>query len=153
CLLDFVSLTVIAFRFRLPAAHALAVPCLTVAFLMGYLLALGKAQPGAEQMIAATIAADTGAALLALFAVVAVVAELFWRAGAITHARFYAVGGVVLVLVSLALVTPSGKDVPARGAIVYGVAGIGVLAINFRWRRDELTYFGLLLLIAASLWG
>src|SRR6185369_11294143 len=49
CLLDFVALTIVAFRYRLPAAHALALPCLTSAFLMGYALAQGMTHdPTAE---------------------------------------------------------------------------------------------------------
>src|SRR5262249_45323579 len=137
-----------------PVAHALAIPCLTAAFLMGVALTLGHAPAAdAEKMLAVLVSAETGTTLLGLFAVVAAVAELFWRMGAPAHARFYSVGAIVIVLGSLALVTPTGLSAPGRAAIVYAVAGAGVLAVNSRWRRKEATYLGVLLLITASLWG
>ncbi len=165
CLLDFAALTVVAFRFGLPVVHALAVPCLTAAFVTACSLFSGAGHavdhelPG--KMLDVVTSPQTGVALLLLFGVCGLVAEWMAREGAVEHGRYYAAGAIGLLLMSLALVTRAAVD-PLVGrisnpsywaALVYGIGGAGTLLLNRRWRRDELTYLGLSLLIGASLWG
>ena len=157
CLLDFAALTVIAFCFNLPVVHALAIPCLSAAFVTTCALLSGQAhgsgQDLAERMLTVVTSPGTGAALLLLFAACGIVSEWMARAGAVAHGKYYAAGAIGLMLLSLALVAPAGLVEPVRAALVFGLGGLGTLLLNRRWRRAELTYLGLVLLIAASLWG
>ena len=58
---------------------------------------------------------------------------------------------------SLILVTHQGLHPRIANAvdpmIVYGVYGLGSLAMAARWKRREWTYFGLALLVGATLWA
>ena len=59
-------------------------------------------------------------------------------------------------MLSLLLVTLNGYRDPeqaVRAMLVYGLYGAGGLAINFRWRVPTLSYVGLVLVSAATLWG
>src|SRR5262249_7110984 len=131
CALNFVALTAVAFRCRLPLAHAAALPCLVVGYLTGFYLLGGRLAladdllPGRMRDLASS--AETGTALLAMFLVLGAVAELLARLGHFGHGRCYALGAVGVALASLALVTPRGLDEPGRAAVVYAVYGAGIL--------------------------
>ncbi|HKB39041.1 MAG TPA: hypothetical protein VKD72_21555, partial [Gemmataceae bacterium] len=156
CALDFVALTVVALRFGLPVAHAVALPCLTGAYLMAWFLSRGLLQVPDDELPARMLelmeAPATGTAILVLFALCSVVSELLARWVAGEHGKFYAFGSAGIALLSLAFVTPHGLQEPARALIVYAVTGIGALLLNLRWRRAEATSAGLVLLIGATLW-
>src|SRR4029077_11117675 len=50
CALDFLAFTAVAFRFGLPVAHAVALPCLTGGYLMASFLMRGLLRVPPEQM-------------------------------------------------------------------------------------------------------
>ncbi|MCI0459977.1 MAG: hypothetical protein L0Z62_23750, partial [Gemmataceae bacterium] len=157
CTLNFAALTVVGFRSRLPIAHAAALGCLTVAYLMGfYRLAGGlTGHEGrlAERLVELANSAQTGTALAALFVLFGVVGEVLARLGHTRHGKVYALAAVVVAALSLTLVTVHGAREPARPVAVYALYGAGLLVSNLRWRRAEWTYAGLGLLGVASLWA
>jgi hypothetical protein len=154
CALDFAVLSVVAFRFQLPAAHAAALPCVLVAYLTSFHLIAGKIEaadgPG---LVRAAFSAQSGAALVMLAVVLGCGAEWLARRHAREHAMFYAVGAAVTAGLSLAIVTGRGVTDPGRATLVYAVYGVGFLAANARWRRPATTSLGLVLLIGATLWS
>ena len=156
-LIDFAALTIVAFRFGLPVAHALGIPCLTAAVVaIGALLAgvpgTSETSP-ADQMLAFVLAPHTGIVLLGLFALCALAAELIARAGIVDHGKYYAVGSIVVALLGLALVMQDGPSQPGLAAFACGFVGVGVLMMNRRWHQEILSYLGYSLLVGASLWG
>jgi hypothetical protein len=163
CALDFVALTAIAFRYGLPAAHILALPCLTGACLSATFLAAGAplSTPDAELpslLLAHVLAPPTAMLLLALALPCGLFSEVLARRAAPAHGLAYALGAGGLLLLGVALATPYGlaptpHAEPGRALLVYALAGTGILALNARWRRAEATYLGLALLVAATLWG
>jgi hypothetical protein len=156
-LLDFAALSVLAFGRGLAGAHALALPCLTAAAMVGSFLLRGVYSVPHEQlpqrMLELAYSSETAGTLLALFALFGLISEVLARGGAKRHAGFYVGGAVFAALAAVALVTHVGLEQPAQALGVYAAAGLGILALNLRWRRIECTWGGLVLLVAASLWG
>src|SRR5262249_10830752 len=157
CTLDFVAFTAVAFRFGLPVAHAVALPCATGAYLMAWFLSRGLLQAPADEVPARMLelmeAPATGTAVLVLFAVCGAVSELLTRWVTAEHGKFYAVGSAGIALLSLGLATPYGPREPAHALVVYAATGAGALLLNLRWRRAEASYAGVLLLAGATLWA
>ena len=104
CTLNFAVLTAVAFAWRLPVAHAVALPCLAVGYLTAFHLPRGDviADLSLWQVL---FLPSSGTALVVPVMLLAVVAEWLVRAGQRSHGVFYAVGGGVLALVSLVLVS------------------------------------------------
>ncbi|NQT13788.1 MAG: hypothetical protein HQ582_13630 [Planctomycetes bacterium] len=156
------ALVFVAFRYRFPVAHAGAIACMGLVYLTAYHvlagnLALIPADHAAIQMLHAAASAQSGVALVGLFGLLAVAAEMLDRWGYRRHAEQYAGGSVVVALVSLLVVTSQtvlhrGADAPLATA-VYAVYAVGCLLLNVRFRKPLLTYLGLGLLGGATLWG
>jgi hypothetical protein len=158
CVADAAILSVLAFRWRMPYAHAAALPCLALAVLLivqlalGHLAELPEATPGwwlAEQLFSPS----GGIALAILMALLAAGAEGLARAGRHVHAASYALGSAALGLGALLTTACHGVESPWPAALVHALAGGCALAMFARWRRPALPYTGLGLLVAASLWG
>ncbi len=156
--LDGVALVLAAFRWRLPVLHAGAIACMTLAYLTGFHVIysdLPLRNTDAATMLEVFTSAQSGTALVGLFALYAAASELLARWGRRRHAVIYAGGAAVMALLGLMLTTTHGllDDRNAlRAAVLYTIYGAGSLAAVARWRRVELSYIGLALLGAAPLW-
>src|SRR5208283_4094923 len=99
---------------------------------LGYLTAihwaLGHLQ-GAEQsgwqLLEVLFSAQSGTALAALVALLAILAETTTRAGRPRDGTCYAIGCGALAFVSLALVTLQHPTAPAHALVIYGLYGLG----------------------------
>lgn len=161
-LVNAATLSLVAFRYRLPMAHAGAIACVAVAYLVGFYMGVGDLSPelptdAGRHLMGLLIDARTGTALAPLFAVLAVAAEGLARIGRRRHAVQYLGGAAVVALASLALVTVhrlttgAGRDLHAMA--VYALYGTVSLAMAARWPRKRFVYLGLALWVGASLWG
>jgi len=150
CALDFVVLTLVALRFGMAIVHAAALPCLA----LGYLTACHAIMGSADTALSGWLfSAESGSSLVLLVVVLGCGAEVIARSGRRADGGYYAVAAGAAALMSLFLVTVEGAGQPARAALVYALYGAGALATNFRWQRESVSYTGLGLLIAASLWA
>ncbi len=160
--LNAAALGFVAFRYRFPIAHAGAIASAAAVYLTGYHVARGDlalvvAEGAGAEMLRLAASAQSGAALVGLFALVGLVAEVLGRLGYRRDAEQYAGGSVVVALVSLVVVTAhvlAGRGADAPIALgVYATYGLGSLLLNARFREPLLTYFGLGLLVGATVWG
>jgi hypothetical protein len=146
CTLDFIVLTVVAWRYRWPFAHAAALPCLAIAYLIAFHLLMGSLTVQGENqggwMFELAISSASGAALTALALLLAAGAETLVRLGRQVDGIYHAAGAGIAAVICLALVARDGVDAPARAAVVYALCGLGGLAANARWRQAWLTYVG-----------
>ncbi|MFV2065677.1 MAG: hypothetical protein ACC645_01765, partial [Pirellulales bacterium] len=161
-LLNYTGFTFVAFRYRLPGIHGMALGCLGLAYLTGFHwiygnLATSDGGPPGVVLRQALLSVQSGTVLVGLFVLLAVASDFLsrrWR----DHGAWYAGGAGVVGLLSLLLVTYEGlhdtaSPIVLRAMIVYAVYGIGCLVMNLRWRRPSVTYPGLGLTIGASLWA
>jgi hypothetical protein len=157
CGINFVILTAAAFRLRLPAAHALALPSLLAGWLAVYHLALDHVdyEQLAASMSALALSADTGYAIAPLALGLCLGAELLLRYRRAIDGLIYACCSGIAVVLSLMLVSLPTRTLaqPMPAFLLIGCYGAGVLANNARWRRPWLSSLGLALLIAATLLG
>ncbi len=163
--LDAVALVYLAMRHRFPAAHAGAAAAVALVYLLAVHMLAGSLDPaetdGAAVLRSVLVAPGglrSGTSLVGLFVAMAAAAEWLVRRGLNAHGAVYAGASVAVALVSLTLVTQmvwTGGTVAAaiHPMIVYTVYGLGSLALAARWRRQELGYFGLGLVLGASLWA
>lgn len=156
--LNAVALLLAAFRYRLYALHAGAIACGIIVYLTGFHMIYNDLplQSGGRQMLRLLIDASSGTALGGLFVVLGLAAEWLARHGRRRDGLVYAVGCGVMAVVGLMLVTfhglRSGGADALRATILYALYGTGSLMLVARWRRAELSYLGLGLLTAGSLW-
>lgn len=154
CLLDFVALTVVAFRSQLPIAHVAALPCLGAGYLTAFHLLWGNlVSPTNTSMWQAAVSPPGGASLVVLALGMQLVAEWLTRTNRRQDGDYYAIGGIAVAVYSLALVSWDGAAEPGRATLVYAVYGIASLIANARWRRLAIGYLGLGLLLGATLWA
>jgi len=156
CTLNAIVFTAIAFRAEWPTAHAAALPCLALGYLTAVHWALGHlhgAEQSGWQLLAVLFSAQSGTALAALVAVLAILAETMARARRGRDGTCYAIGSGALAFVSLALVTLQQPTAPVHALVIYGFYGLGCLILNVRLRRPAVSYFGIGLLVGATLWG
>ena len=158
CLSNAVLLTVLALRWRLPYAHAVALPCLALAVLLVVQLSLGhlvvppEIAPAwwlAEQLTSPT----SGLVLAILMFLCAAGAEALLRSGERLHAASYALGSGGLGIVALLTTACHGIESPWPAAFVHVLAGVCALTLYARWKCSALPYTGLSLFVAASMWA
>jgi hypothetical protein len=158
CALDVAVLTAVALRFRLPLAHAAALPCLVVGYLTAFHWLSGALADTPEadlgrRLMDLTVYSWGGTALMVLALILAGAAEVCARVGRRLDAVYFALEGLAVALLSWGLVTGRGLTYPERAALVSAVYAAGTLALNARWRRPAVTYLGLTLALAATVWG
>jgi hypothetical protein len=158
CALNCTVLTAIAIDYRMPLAHAAAIPCLAIGGLSYFYLHTGQltgypaARLGLEWLRA--IVFDMGwLALLAVAFLLAAMAEVCVRARLQPHAVAYALGSAAVALVAWALVSLNGIGDPGSAAAASIVCAAGYLAMSVRWRRPQVVHAGLLLVLASTVWG
>ena len=158
--LNFAALTLIALRYRLPAAHAAAIASLVAVYVIGAHLALGHfAGVGREllgrQIIELFFDRQTGLLLVGLFAAFAAASELLARRGKSGDARYYAGGCIVAAAASLWIIAAHAYWVEDAGKwdvlFASSIYGAAALAFNLRCRRAGLSYLGSALLVVGLL--
>jgi hypothetical protein len=158
CLVNTIILSAIAFHWRMPAAHAVALPCLALAVLIVVQFARGSLPVAPEldlgwRLARQLLSPSSGVTLAVLMVLLAAGAEGLARAGQRLHAVSYALGCGLLGVCALLVTAWHGIESPWPAALVHTLAGGCALALHVRWRRPALPYTGLSLLVAASLWG
>jgi hypothetical protein len=147
--LNFLILSYAAFRQPAERLHWPALGCLAISYLTAFHRLLG------HDLGEAFLSSQSGVASAGLFLGIQAGAELLCRLSARSHARVYSWAGGAVALVGMALVTVAqrGIDDPVTALVVYGVCGVGTLAVNARWRVPFLSSLGLALIVAATLWA
>jgi len=134
-------LVFVAFRYRLPIAHAGAIACAALVYLTGYHVLRDPALLSGEQsgleLLRLAATAESGMALVGLFLVLGAVAELLARRGYREHGEQYVGGCGVVAVVGLLLVTRAAWIGAGNEALVamavYGIYGAGGLVLNVRF--------------------
>ncbi|MBL8792264.1 MAG: hypothetical protein JNM56_00010, partial [Planctomycetia bacterium] len=154
CLVNFAALTALAFRRDVPYAHAAALPCLALAYLLVVHAILGdlEANLNSLELFRLLFEVRSGTALAGFVVVAGLAALGTIQVGLRQHAAYYALGSAVAAAFSLVMVTLHGLESPLRAVIIYTLYGCGCLVLNFHWRRPPVSYIGLTLLLGASLW-
>jgi hypothetical protein len=152
CLLNFLVLTAVAFRAELPVAHAVALPCVAIGYLLAFHLGETYAAPG-WPLVVQLFSAHAGTRLAVLTLLLAATGEGLARLGRRPDALAYTAGGGIAALVSLAVVTWHGISTPGHAAVVYGLYAAVSLAVNVRWQRLWVSHIGLALVCGTTLWG
>jgi hypothetical protein len=157
CAFDFVVLSIVAWRYGLPVAHAAALPCLAVGYLTAYHLLTGgldvpRAELG-ERQIDLALSPGSGAALTGLVALLALGAEGLTRLGRRLDGLYYVCASGILAVLSLALVSRYGLVDSGRAALVWGPIVVGGLLANVRLRRPWLTYAAAAVGLGAIVYG
>src|SRR5262249_35591135 len=155
CALNFAMLTGAAFRWQLPVAHAVALPCLALGYLTAYHGVIGNLHdaPTTLHLMQLLFSSASGTALTAVVVVLGGAAALIAPIGLKQHAAYYAIGSGVAALISLVTVTWQGSSEPLRAALVYSLYGAGALALNRHWRRPWVNYAGEIALCIAVIYG
>jgi hypothetical protein len=157
CALNFVVLTLAAFRGRLPVAHAAALPCAALGYLVAIRLHEVYDAQQAGWFLGRLFAAPAGLWLTVLMVALAGTGEVLARLGQRVHALAYTVGAGAVALLSLVLVTWHGLADPTsltgHASLTYGATAAVFLAINLRWCRPWVSYVGLALACCTTLWA
>ncbi len=153
-LVDFVVLTAVACLFEIPAAHLLAVPCLALAYLVGFHAAMGHVRWSGEEsgrLFDALFSVVSGNALVALVALLASGAACLARSGRAAHASFYLRAMGIVAAASVALVTwfGFGRVGDPHGATwVYAIYAAAALGAAWRTQRAAVVWIASALLFA-----
>jgi hypothetical protein len=155
CVLNFAVLTGAAFRWQLPAAHAVALPCLALGYLTAYHGVIGNLHdaPTALQLVQMLFSSQSGTALAGVVVILGLAAAFIAPIGLKQHAAYYAIGSGVAAVISLITVTWQGSSEPLRAAFVYALYGVGALVLNGHWRRPSVGYAGEIALCIAVIYG
>jgi hypothetical protein len=153
CSINFGVLTFVAFRALLPVAHAAALPCLVLGCLLAFHLGEAAFPEDRYWLVEYLLSTRAAARLVLLGVACAGLGELLARLRQPQHALAYSVGAGLIGLVGLGMATWHGLDSPGLAAWTTGVYGAAGLAVNLRWRRAFVSYVGLILVGAATLWA
>ena len=108
--LNALALAAVAMRHRLPAVHLGAIASAGLVYLTGYHVLAGNlawvVPPGGDRALALLLVhAESGAALIGLFALFLLAAEVLARLGRRAEANWYAGGAAAVALISLSITT------------------------------------------------
>jgi hypothetical protein len=158
-LVDFAVLTAVAWLFEIPAAHLLAVPCLALAYLVGFHAVTGHVRWSGEEssrLFDALFSATSGNALVALAALLAASGAWLARAGRAAHANVYLRATGIVAVASVALVTwfGFGRAGDPHGATwVYALYAVAALGAAWRTQRGSVVWTASALMFAALAQG
>lgn len=155
-------LVLVAFRYEVPYAHAGAIAVLAVVYAIGCQVVLGHlalldADTTGRELVRVALGDSTAVGLVGLLGLLAAAGTVLSRRGYRQHARYYFGGCGATAVASLALVTGHvllGTEHALPIALgVCALYGVGSLVGN-RWARlPWVSYVGLGLLAAATLWA
>src|SRR5262249_13097990 len=150
--LVYASWTAVAAVFRLPLAHAWAIPGLVVAVLAGHQLVLADSLSDLLQW-RMLISGETGLILAGLSILFVGVADRMRAANVWRHGVMYAGAAALAMTAALVLVGREAAAEPARAAAVAAVAAAGCFLLCQRWRYPALRQiaFALIPLVTLAL--
>ncbi len=154
--LNFVLISLAAWRFDLPVGHVLAAGALACSYAFTMLVLrglIGWRETDGQAVFDALLAPGNGAALVPLVAILGLAAGLWHRGQRLVEAQCYGAIAGLAAVVSLALVTFRGLGQAADGGAwaVYLIYGLGAVAASFAIRRAELTWAGSTLLLVGAI--
>ncbi len=161
-LLNAAGLVLVAFRYRFPAAHAGAMACVALSYLVGFHWTVGNLAGVSETALQATllrlaITAQSGTALTGLFVAFGFASFLLARMRDSRHGQAYAVGAAAVAVAGLVLVSyhgmVAGGTNAIRAAVLYAVYGAGSCILAAQRRDRGLAYLAVTLGAAAPLWA
>src|SRR5262249_44514365 len=127
-LLDFAVLTAVALKYRLPVAHALALPCLGIAYVTGFHLLTGgldlAAPASGEHLLQLAASPASGTGLIVLVVGLSGLSEVFARRTRRLDALSYVVAAGTGALLSVLLTLPREVAGAGRTGIACGIYGI-----------------------------
>ncbi|MDB5293970.1 MAG: hypothetical protein JWL69_5211, partial [Phycisphaerales bacterium] len=156
---DFIVLTALALLYDIPAAHALAVPCLLLAWLLGFHVARGHVQwvtTDARPTLDALLNPIGGTALVPLVLLLAGAREWFIRRGHVAHAYVYGIVVICCAALSVAMVTWGGFariGDPLGATWVYLVYAALAFVLTWKTNRIEAAWTGWGMLLAGLVQG
>jgi len=158
-LVDFVAITAIGFRFRLPPAHLLAAPCLALAYLLAGHLLLPPSHEhhiswnsSSSQMIRSLVSGSSGMMLVLLVGMFVAVVEFLRRIRQDVESQLYRVITAATAAVSLALVIVFGfarSGDPYWAAPALAIYAAAAFALAWRMQHGAATWAGSGLALAA----
>ena len=157
---NFTALSILAWRYRFPAAHLLAVPSALVVYsistqwLAGHVTFLEPMTVGV--WFSPEVIASCGLWLVGAVAALVVSGEWLRRGPHAAHAPYYLALAAVVAMLSVGMTTASGWRFPEQAWSAWGVYtlyGLTALAGNFYWRRPTVSYAALALLLLSGGWG
>ena len=149
---NFVVLSWLAFRYRLPMAHIPALACLAVSCLM--IFALGESAGMTTPRLLQHLGTMSSALVLAVMSVAVVhVSGVLARIHLEHHSKIYDTSALVLSALAVVVASWNGWNSPLSASITYILAAWVTAMMNYRWRRDWLAYTLGVLVIGVSLWG
>ncbi len=139
------ALTIVAFVFRLPLAHLAALPCLALAYLLGVLLVLGRAENDSRLLLAALFSVTSSKALAIFFAPLLFACEMLYKRDRKDDGFYYAlvtaaIGALSLLLVSLHGFGRAGD--PQQIAWVYALFAASAFYVAWRLAQAAVSYVG-----------
>jgi hypothetical protein len=127
-----VVLAGLAFRYRAPAGHSVALPCLALGYLTAIQLFAGHLGDSDRGLAAALLDSPSGSALVAFAFLLALAAEWLVRGGGRGHVLAYLVGGAIALVGGAILLAEHGGNPP-----LLVEATLALVAAVLAGRRDE----------------
>ncbi len=149
-------LAVTALVARAEWIHAGALPCLTLAVLVGFYVVRGDLpapNDPTRALLTVFASADSGALLVGIAAVLIGLGAFLAVAGLGGQALVLEWGAVSAAGTALVIATAHGLDQPLTAAAVHGIAVVAGVLLGLRWRSAGLAHVTLVLVVPATLWA
>jgi len=152
--LDLIVFTWIALRLGVPAAHAPAMPCLAIVYILGLELARGRIgwNSSSARTLDVLLNLGSGLLLLPLFLIFSASAWFLARRRRLSEALIYASAGIAVAAINLALATKNGFGSPGDPRAItwlYVSYAAASLVVARRFRRPVAGWIGSFLLMAS----
>jgi hypothetical protein len=149
-------LIITAFTARAEWSQAGALPCLTLAVLVGFYLARGDLPAQSDpthRLLTLFGSADSAALLVGVAAVLVGLGAFLALSGLAGQARALEWGGLSTAGTALLIATAHGFDRPLTAAVVHGAAALVGALLCLRWRSAGLAHVTVVLVVPATLWA
>jgi hypothetical protein len=149
-------LTVTALVARAEWIHAGALPCLTLAVLVGFYLVRGNLpapNDPTRALLTLFASADSGALLVGIAIVFVGLGAYLALVGLAGQALALEWGAVSAAGTALVIATAHGLDRPLIAAAVHGAAVLAGVLLCLRWRSAGLAHVTVVLVVPATLWA
>src|SRR5262249_511673 len=138
---------------RLPPAQLPGAACLALGFVTLVHWARGALPTDdttTSRLVTVALSPEGATTLTGLAVLLAIMSEGLARFGRVADAPCQSAAASGAALAGLVTVLPEERAPPPRGAMVYGVTGLGALAVNHRWKSAALTAVGSVVLAGAA---
>jgi hypothetical protein len=152
-LIDYVAFTVAAGIYRIPPLHMFALPCVSLASVLGYHLVVhGDTIDNRTVWILRHLTiGETGPVLAGIGVVFTCIADRLRRPGLRSHGMWYLGGFAVASAFALIITGMTGIAFPARAAATAGSIVIVALLLEYRWGETALGHAAAFLLTPTAL--